>query len=377
VRRKIGCAAFALTLAAGCGRSPSPPSAGRTSSPSILLVTLDTTRADAIGPEAKGIETPSFNAVAARGRRYRQAYAAVPETLPSHSSLMTGLYPGGHGVHENARYLPANLPVLADRLHQAGYRTSAFVSSFILARRFGLARGFDVYDDRLPEGSNERASRETTAAALADLRQPSGQPRFLWVHYYDAHFPYQPPEPFASRYRANPYLGEIAEMDEQLGRLIAAFDQIARSPVAIVIVADHGEGLGEHGELQHGSLLYQATMHVPLVIVGPGVEAGVNDRPVSTRRVYHTILDWAGVDSARSLLPKSEVGGPRSEESAEEVVLGEAMKPFLEYGWQPQVMAIGNGYKAILAGKVETYDVAADPSESHNLGSGVELPPGV
>jgi choline-sulfatase len=359
--RKI---AIAILFAGACGRSPASAPAPK---PSILLVTLDTTRADAIGPDASGVETPAFNALAARGRRFRQAYAAVPETLPSHTSLMTGLYPGGHGVHENARYVPAKLPLLAERLHGAGYRTSAFVSSFILAKRFGLARGFDVYDDRLPAGANERASRETTDAALADLTQASDRPRFLWVHYYDPHFPYLPPEPFRTRYASRPYLGEIAAMDEQLGRLLEAFEQHAGGPIAIAIVADHGEGLGEHGEAQHGSLLYQATVRVPLVLVGPRVPAGVSDTPVSTRRVFHTILDWAGVDTAHSLLSRSD-----------EVVLAEAMKPYLEYGWQPQVMAIGDrSYKAILAGRVETYDVAADPGEQHDLGSGAALPPGV
>src|SRR5262249_30381064 len=160
------------------------------------------------------VQTPAFNALAARGRRFLQAYSPVPETLPSHSSIMTGLYPGGHGVHENARYLPASVPVLAERLQQAGYRTSAFVSSVILARRFGLARGFDVYDDTLPSGSNERPSRATTDAAIAELAKPSGAgtqgaqaPRFIWVHYYDAHAPYEPPEPYRTQYRAHPYLG--------------------------------------------------------------------------------------------------------------------------------------------------------------------------
>jgi arylsulfatase A-like enzyme/tetratricopeptide (TPR) repeat protein len=361
-----------VLLVSACGRAPDRPPAPR---PSILLVTLDTTRADSIGPDAQGVQTPAFNAIAARGRRYLQAYAAVPETLPSHATLMTGLYPGGHGVHENARYLPPTLPVLAEQLRQAGYRTSAFVSSFILARRFGLARGFDVYDDTLPAGSNERSSRATTDAALADLSQPAQGPRFMWVHYYDAHYPYEPPEPYRTRYRAHPYLGEIAAMDEQLGRLTLAFEQHATGQVAIVLVADHGEGLGEHGEAQHGNLLYQATMHVPLVIVGPRVPPGTSDLTVSTRRVYHTILDWAGIGGPYSLLAKPEGGGPTSD--GLEVVLGEAMKPFLEYGWQPQVMAVAGRYKAILAGRVETYDLIADPAETHDLGSGVALPPGV
>lgn len=360
---------FALVVLAlsGCHRGTSTTTTENAGpQPSILLVTLDTTRYDSVGPEAVGVETPSFNALVARGRRYRDAYATVPETLPSHTSIMTGLYPGGHGVHENARYVPTGVPVLAQQLHEAGYRTSAFVSSFVLARRFGLARGFDVYDDGLPEGKNRRSSRETTSHALAELAQATTQPRFVWVHYYDAHFPYDPPEPYRSRYRAHPYLGDIAAMDEQLGRLVQAFDQsVAGRPSAIVVVADHGEGLGEHGEQQHGDLLYQGTMHVPLVLVGPGIQAGVTDDPVSTRRVYYTILDWAGVSAAHSLRG-----------SDPDVVLGEAMKPFLEYGWQPQVMVVSGHDKAILAGKMETYDLAVDPHETHNLGSGVALPPG-
>ena len=367
--------ALALLVASACGHAPATRPVPR---PSILLVTLDTTRFDSVGPDAKDVQTPAFNALAARGRRYLQAYAAVPETLPSHSSLMTGLYPGGHGVHENARYLPATLPVVAEQLHTAGYRTSGFVSSFILARRFGLSRGFDVYDDTLPTGSNERSSRATTDAAIADLTQSSDKPRFVWVHYYDAHAPYEPPEPYRSQYRAHPYLGEIAAMDEQLGRLAQAFQQRANGPIAVVVVADHGEGLGEHGEAQHGSLLYQATMHVPLVIIGPGVPVETIDVPVSTRRVYHTILDFAGLDSAKSLRSSAR-GGPTSGENGQdsEVVLGEAMKPFLEYGWQPQVMAVGGHVKAILSSRLETYDVTADPAEAHDLGSGAALPPGV
>lgn len=358
-------AIVAMLLASCSGASPksSAPPASR---PSILLVTLDTTRADAIGPEASGVETPVFNALAARGRRFRQAYATVPETLPSHVSMMSGLYPAGHGVHENARYVPATVKLLAERLKESGYRTSAFVSSFALARRFGIGRGFDVYDDTLPAGAPERTSAATTDVALADLAQPAPGPRFIWVHYYDPHTPYAPPEPFRSKYPKSPYLGEVAAMDAQLGRLIAAFEQDVAEPRVIVVAADHGEGLGDHGEAQHGHLLYQSTMHVPLVMVGTGVASGVDDAPVSTRRVFFTLLDFAGLGSEHSL---------RS--SGSEVVLGEAMKPFLEYGWQPQVMAVAGTYKSILAGKVETYDLVRDPTEANNLGAGAPVPAGM
>jgi arylsulfatase A-like enzyme/tetratricopeptide (TPR) repeat protein len=332
--------------------------------PSILLVTLDTTRADGIGPEAQGIETPSFNALAARGRRFRQAYAAVPETLPSHSSIMTGLYPAGHGIHENARFLDSRHPVIAERLKAAGYRTAAFVSSFVLSRRFGLQRGFDVFDDEPQQGASERSALDTTARAIASL--PGSAPLFMWVHYFDPHAPYTPPEPFRSRYSSSPYLGEVAAMDQQLGRLVQAFESTAPGPSAIVVAADHGEGLGDHGEMQHGNLLYQSTMHVPLVMVGPGVTPGTIDTPVSTRRIFHTVLDWAGIDAALSLRGTEQ-----------EVVLGEAMKPFLEYGWQPQTMAVAGQFKGIQAGTLETYDLATDSKESKNLGAGTNLPPGM
>jgi choline-sulfatase len=371
---------FAL-LTAGCqSRTAQAPRASAEPTPhlSVLLVTLDTTRADSIGPDATGVETPAFNGIASRGVRFRRAYATVPETLPSHSSIMTGLYPAGHGVHQNARALPADVPVVAERLHQAGYRTAAFVSSFVLAKQFGLARGFDVYDDDFSKSpapadatapsSSERSSSQTTDAAIAELNRPAAQPRFVWVHYNDPHAPYTPPEPFRTQYVKNPYLGEVAAMDQQLGRLVQAFDRLP-GPSALIVVADHGEGLGDHGEAQHGTLVYEATMHVPLVLVGPGITPGTSDATVSTRRIFFTILDWAGLASEHTLR--------QSGTASPEIVLGEGMKPFLEYGWQPQVMAVTGTFKAIGAGTVETYDLGSDPHESRTLGAGANFPRGL
>ena len=347
-------------------RGSRPASVTPTSRPSLLLITLDTTRADAIGPDAQGVSTPAFNALAARGRRFRFAYATAPETLPSHSSMMTGLYPAGHGVHENARYLADTHPVVASRLKDAGYRTAAFVSSFILSRRFGLARGFETYDDELAPGQVERTSRDTTGRALAFLDRAGPEPLFLWVHYFDPHTPYspagmKPPTPRQA------YLAEVAAMDEQLGRLVQAFEAHAarqRGSAAILVAGDHGEGLGDHGEPQHGNLLYQSTMHVPLVVVGGGIAPGATAAAVSTRRVFHTLLDLAGIDSVNSL---------RASDTATEVVLGEAMKPFLGYGWQPQIMAVAAQQKAIFAGTTEVYDLGTDPAEAKDLGSGANL----
>ncbi|NQW03037.1 MAG: sulfatase-like hydrolase/transferase [Acidobacteria bacterium] len=356
-------------VAMACGGPAPGPAAGGQLRPSILLVTLDTTRMDAIGRSAVGVETPAFNALAARGRTFSAAYATVPETLPSHSSMMTGVYPAGHGVHENARVLASGTPVLAESLKDAGYQTAAFVSAFVLAKRYGLARGFDVYDDELAPGAAERSAKATTERALAYLAGRSGTaPVFLWVHYFDAHAPYAPPEPFKSRYPADPYRAEVAAMDEQLGRLIEAFDArptAAGMPPAILVTGDHGEGLGDHGEAQHGALLYQSTMHVPLVLVGPGVAVGEVTTAVSNRRVFHTVRDWAGHPSPESLAVA---------EPEQEVVIGEAMKPFLQFGWQPQIMTVSGPLKAILSGRVEVYDLEADPREAHDLAPETSVP---
>jgi len=335
--------------------------------PSILLVTLDTTRADAIGPDAKGVNTPSYNALAARGSRFRWAYTPVPQTLPAHTSMLTGLYPAGHGVHENSRHVPEDRALISERLRAVGYRTAAFVSSFAVARQFGLARGFDEYDDDFGADRVERTAGETTDRAIAFLDQPSSAPLFLWVHYYDPHWPYTPPEPFRTQYAAQPYYGEVAYMDQQLGRLVDAFQKKASGDKAIVIVGDHGEGLGEHGEEQHGNLLYQATVHVPMIVIGPGVATASNDTPFSTRHVFDLILGFAHV--GQTFLS----GRPDKNVWPTEVVAGEAMQPFLEYGWQPQVMAVQSRYKTILAGSTEVYDVVNDPGETRNLAATASL----
>lgn len=362
---RVGLAAAGVCLVGmtACSRGATPGAPEPAARPSILLVTLDTTRADAIGPDAEGADTPSFDALASRGLRFTHAYATAPETLPSHASMLTGLYPAGHGVHENARRVPDDHALAAARLKQHGYRTAAVVSSFVLARRFGLARGFDRYDDELPAGAAERRAGETTERALAIISESGGAPLFLWVHYFDPHAPYEPPEPFRSRYQTNPYNGEVAFVDRELGRLVEAFERAATGTSAIVVAGDHGEGLGDHGEMLHGNLLYGSTMRVPLLVLGPSIPPGVSDTPVSVRRIYHTLLDLAGVEGEGSLRA-----------SQPEVVLGEAMKPFLEYGWQPQVMAVEGRYKAILAGRVEAYDLDADPGETRDLGSGADLP---
>jgi tetratricopeptide (TPR) repeat protein len=348
--------AGALALAAGCARE-ADRAAAPPPRPSLLLVTLDTTRADALAPEADAAVTPAFAALVARGLRFSQAYATAPTTLPSHTSMLTGLYPTDHGVHENGRRLSDRIPVVAERLLLLGYATAAFVSGFPLERPFGLARGFERYDDEFGRDKVERSSRETTDRALAWLASADSRPRFLWVHYYDPHEPYAPPEPFRSRFPADPYRGEIAAMDHELGRLLAAFESSRGARAAgIIVAADHGEGRGDHGEMLHGNLLYQGVMRVPLVVAGDGIRPGTRSTPVSLRQIHATLLGLAGEKAEGGLLAPAE--GP---------VLGEAMQPFLNYRWQPQVMAVAGRYKLIRSGRLELYDVVGDPREERDV----------
>ncbi len=353
-------------LAAGCGTDrPAAAPEARPDPPSILFVTLDTTRADAVGPEARGEVAPNLAALARRGRWFSQAYATAPMTLPAHASMLTGLYPAEHGIHENARYLGDTHALLAERLRAAGYRTAGFISGLPLAAQFGLARGFQHYDDEMGPGGAERAAGVTTDRALAWLERAAKGPLFLWVHYFDPHDPYEPPEPFRSRYPDSPYLGEIAYMDRELGRLLAGFDgRCGEGACNILVAGDHGEALGDHGEALHGRLLYQGVMRVPLIAAGAGIEPGESRRPVSARKVFDTVLGWAGQGDAPGLLDEDT-----------DPVLGEAMKPYLQYGWQPQVMAVNGRFKAIRSGAIELYDVIDDPAESRDLAGESTLDP--
>ena len=333
----------------------------RAVAPRIVLVTLDTVRADALGFEGGQSETPFLDELSVDGVHFTQAYTTAPTTLPAHTSMLTGLYPAGHGIHENGRRLRPDLELLAERLKARGYSTAAFVSGFPLAGRFGLNRGFDRYDDDFGDRV-ERSAAETTDRVLSLLRDHRDAPLFVWVHYYDAHEPYQPPEPFATRWSEAPYFGEVAYLDSQLGRLFA---ELETEPSILIVAGDHGEGLGDHGEMRHGNLLYQGVMRVPLLIAGPGLEARTVTTPVSTRRIFETVLNLSGDPDSSSLL-----------DGAPEVVVAEAMKPYLQYGWQPQVMAVSGRTKAIRSGTaIEVYDVVSDPDEAEDLASGRRLEP--
>lgn len=369
----VALASAAALAAAARGAAQPPPTVP---SPSVLLVTLDTTRADHLGCYgASFASTPNLDALAREGARFDLALAPAPLTLPSHCSIMTGLVPRRHGVRDNARFrLDPGIPVLAERLRAAGYRTAAYVSSAVLDRVGGLDRGFDLYDDTVRTGDRrafnyeERAASQTTRAALYGLAR-LGPPFFFWVHYFDPHLPYVAPEPFRTRFRDRPYDGEIAFMDSEFGRLLEAAR--TRAPSLLVAVAgDHGEGLGDHGEAAHGVFLYQATQRVPLILAGFGVPRGavIRGGPVGLVDIAPTILDLLGlppIESAdgRSLAPLLRGGGGKAPERDIEM---ETFFPSFAYGWAPLRGLVRGRLKYIEAPQPELYDLASDPSELRN-----------
>lgn len=335
--------------------------------PSVILLTLDTTRADALGPG-----TPTLSALAARGTRWTQAVTPAPLTLPAHASLLTGRVPPEHGIHDNGTaVLPGDVPTLAAAFSSRGYATAAFVASRVLDRRFGLARGFGHYDDRAPAeqigeyGYPERNARQMTDAALGWLaKRPADRPLFLWVHYYDPHAPYDPPDANPRAGDLQRYAGEVTYMDREIGRLLAGLPGGAGRYV-IAAVGDHGESLGEHGERTHGLFLYHSTLRVPLILAGPGVPQGkAVAQPAPAIRLASTLLRLAGAGPAAAPFgePLPGLGG-----SAAGPVYLESRFPLSAYGWSPLEGVFDGRWKLIVAPRPELYDLGSDPGETRNV----------
>jgi choline-sulfatase len=349
----------------------------------VLLVTLDTTRADRLGCYGyASAKTRHLDRLAAEGTRFETAIATAPITLPSHSSILTGLYPFEHGVRNNGNfYLAPRFETLATRLKSRGYRTGAFVSSFILDRRYGLDRGFDVYDDRM-EGEYKQvvtlqAERRGDRTALAldrwideRAKEPEA-PFFAWLHLYDPHEPYSPPHPFRDLFASDPYEGEIAFVDAIVASVL---DRLRGAGLLdrtlVVVTGDHGESLGEHGETTHSMFVYDAALHVPLVFWRPGlVPAGrVVADPVRLIDVAPTILDLVGAPGlaaphARSLVPlvMGRSAGPPPP------AYSETLLPKFYMNWAPLRAFRDGRYKLIDAPRPELYDLATDPGELRNL----------
>ncbi len=388
-------AGMLLLLAAcfglACGQGGSGGSSGGGGSPpvgeqprNLLLISMDTTRADRLGCYGfAGAGTPRLDRLASEGTRGARAFTVAPLTLPAHASLMTGLYPPSHGVRDNVDFrLPGSATTLAEHLAGQGYATAAAVGAYVLSAEFGIAQGFAAYDE--PRGASAAGSGgasvvhreilERDAAAVTDaaleLLSELQEPFFLWVHYFDPHAAYEPPEPFAGNHPADPYQGEIAYTDSQLGRL---FDRLAADGRAgrtlTVVTADHGESLGEHGEDTHGLFVYDATIKVPLLIHAPGtVPVGVLDEAVSLADIAPTALELLGVPALEAIdgvsFAEALTAAPAGER---EPVYAESMLPELSYGWAPLRALRSGQHKYIDAPLPELYDTEIDPGERHNL----------
>ena len=353
--------------------------------PNVILITMDTTRADHIAcygyPDVK---TPNLDSLAGRGVLFEQAATSSPLTLPAHCSIMTGMYPTYHGVRVNGNTaLNEEQTTIAEVLSVQGYRCGAFIGAFVLDGRWGLEQGFQQYDDQfdlqkykhIDLGAVQRPGNEVMDRALAWLDGEKADPFFAWIHLYDPHAPYEPPEPYFSEYSrrglVGQYDGEIAFMDEQIGRCVAWLERNGLSQnTVLVLIGDHGEGLGSHGEGTHGYFIYDYAAHVPFIIAAPLQGLGGVRVPSQVRGVdvFPTILGLVGIEGragvhGRSVIPLMFKPKTRDEAPA----YGESMAPNIQFGWSPLQFLRTTRYKYIDAPKSELYDITQDADEQTNL----------
>jgi arylsulfatase A-like enzyme len=374
-RRKLLIAISAVVLVGGLLITLTRPARRN-----LILVTLDTTRADRLGCYGySNAMTPVLDGLAEKGVLFERAYAPVPLTLPSHASMFTGLYPPEHGVRNNGQgALPESLPTLTTELRQQGYDTAAFVAAFVLDRKFGLNRGFQTYSDDLSQADDSqhghhryRAGRIVMDSAISWIDRRDDAPYFCWIHLFDPHFPYLVHEDtFGDQFADRPYDAELAYVDQQLGQLMAALEDAGElESTTIVIVGDHGESLGDHGERAHGMTLYESVMRVPLIVVSPGQATGglrVAD-PVSLVDLCPTLLDCL-VDkslpdiSGRSLRPALQ-GEPLPSQDC----YAETDEPYQTARWSPLRALIRADYKYVRSTRPELYNLQQDPGETHNF----------
>lgn len=352
----------------------------------VLLITLDTTRADRLG--CYGYEsalTPVLDKLAEHGVVFERAYAPAPLTLPSHATMLTGLYPPEHGLHNNGQAaLPAGLPTLATQFRAAGYETGAFVAAVVLEKKYGLDRGFQTYDDDLSQVDESlnghhrsRSGSAVVDAALNWLKPRTARPFFCWVHLFDPHYPYLAhADRFGDRFADQPYDAEIAYVDQQVGRLIDVLRQSGVDERTIVVIAgDHGESLGEHGELTHSLTLYDSALHVPWLMSAPGERSGGRvSQPVSLADLCPTVLDCAGLKTPEAISGRSlrKMIGGRTLPAAS--CFAETDEPYHHARWSPLRAVVTDGWKYIESPRAELYDLSQDPGELRNL---IEEHPGV
>jgi arylsulfatase A-like enzyme/Flp pilus assembly protein TadD len=363
---------LAAMLAVSCARAHSQRPDRVPRAENVLVVTIDTLRADRVGVYgSRAGATPHMDALGRRGVVFERAFTTAPLTLPAHASLFSGLLPMHSGVRVNGTdRVPADVPLLAEQLRAAGFATGASVGSFVLRSETGISRGFGGYDEsfaanagRSGELEGERPGGEVVDRALAWLDRAGTGRFFLWVHLFDPHAPYTPPAPHAEQFAGRPYDGEVAYADACLGRLLEGMTERGRLEKTLIVVAgDHGESLGEHGEATHGVFLYDATLRVPLILVPPG--GGPARRvaaPVSLVDVAPAIREAAGVAASPS------DGTSLLRASGDRIVLAESNYPAVLLGWSPLRAARSATGKYVEAPRPEFYDLAADPAETRNV----------
>lgn len=351
----------------GCGRAAdqAAPAATQVRADNLLLITIDTLRADAVGAYgAAAARTPALDTLAGRGVRFDRAFAPTPITLPSHASLLTGLYPPGHGARHNGMAMRGDVPTLAAVCEKAGFATAAFVSAFPLDRRFGLSRGFGTYGDRFPRGPGMRALNERPGSATVDeaIGWLVGRATrfFLWVHLFEPHAPYGNPRD--GRPARERYADEVAEADRQVARLLDALGP-ARESTLVVAAGDHGEAFGEHGEIGHSIFVYDTTLRTPLIIAGPGIAPRVIAEPVSLVDVAPTVVTRLGlprVDADGIDLITASSGTSAAQGRA---IYAESFAPLLDFGWSSIRSARRGGWKYIAAPRPELYEIDRDAGE--------------
>ncbi|MEZ4322447.1 MAG: sulfatase-like hydrolase/transferase [Myxococcota bacterium] len=357
-------AAVALLGCSGAPPATPAPEPSEAAHPNVVLVSIDTTRADRIG--AYGYDkalTPNLDALAARGRRYAHAYSPLPLTIPSHASLFTGKTPPTHGIRNNSRAtLGYAENTLAESFKNAGYRTAASVGAYVTTRTWGFDQGFEAFFDDIEQQRNFWASERRADAVIDDILEwkaglDDGAPQFVWVHLYDPHFPYLPPKEWREKVPDRPYDAELAWTDSQLGRLFEAWD--AENTV-FVVVSDHGESLGEHGEITHGLFVYDSTQHVPLLMAGPGIEPAVIDEPVGLIDVAPTLLSLLGLPALEGIDGRVAPGDPVKP------VYMESYQNTQRFGLAPHIGLVDGAHKLIDTPRPELY-ATTDAAEATNL----------